>query len=348
MSTVLILGAGATAGAKGLPVDMDFLQRSSNVINSYDFLPVALGCLYESTWVNRRLEDAWSGIDARYNSPPPNSTELKDRVLGVFQKKAADEAGLPDQAPRYYNEYWEQWWIRDPNKLSPAQYLYLFAGWELRQAICLVYGQAILGAETKYRERLAEYADRGPVFVIDFNHDLYLEEALGSHRWFYYPDASPGGDAVEILKPHGSLNWVHQKVGRQDEEIVAIRDVYPTPSWGYGPEGLSQASIIPMTRAKREFTADEESEAIRSRYGRILQRCEDVLRRAQHICIIGYSFPTGDRYFQDVLRDVRTSRVTPLISLKYIGRGGTIQQWTTKLREVFGGTLDPKFHLEGF
>lgn len=292
------------------------------------------------------MEDAWSKIDAQYNLPPPISNELTSRILNLFEKKAADESGLPAEAPHYYKEYWQER-IREPQKRSPAQYSFLFAGWELRQAICRVYGQAIPGGETKYRKLLAEYADRWPVSVIDFNYDLYYEEALGNEQWFYYREPS-SGDAIEILKPHGSLNWVHRKVWRPDEEIVVNRDgVYPVPSWGYGPEGFSQASIISMTRAKREFTRGEESEVIRCRYGKILRRCEDVLKQAQHICIVGYSFPLGDRYFQDVLRDVRTSRITPLRSLKYIGKDRTVP-WTTKLREVFGIAFDPEVRLDGF
>lgn len=347
MSTVFILGAGATAGAKGLPVDRDFLQRSSSTINSYDFLPLTLERLYGSCWFGQRLEDAWSKIDDQYNFPPQISDELTGHILKLFEKKVADESGPPAEAPRYYKEYWEER-IREPQKRSVAQYLFLFAGWELRQAICRVYGRSITGGETKYRKLLAEYADRWPVSVIDFNYDLHYEEALGNNQWFYYPEPS-SGDSIEILKPHGSLNWVHRRVWRPDEEIVVNRDrVYPIPSWGNGPEGFSQASIIPMTCAKREFTPGEESEAIRCRYGNILRRCEDVLKEAQHISIVGYSFPPGDQHFQEVLCDVRTSRVTPLTSLKYIGLDGTVPQWTSKLREIFGITFDPEVKLDGF
>lgn len=347
MSTVFILGAGATAGAKRLPVDTNFLERSSNTVNSYDFLPMALERLYGSCWFGQRLEDAWSKIDDQYKSPPQISNELTGRILDLFEKKARDESDLPAEAPRYYKEYWQER-IREPQKRSPAQYLFLFAGWELRQAICQVYGEVIPGGEEKYRNLRNEYVDLGPVSVIDFNYDLYYEEALGNEQWFYYPEPS-SGDAIEILKPHGSLNWVHRKVRRLDEEIVVNRDgVYPVFSWGYEPGGFSQASIIPMTRKKREFTPDEESEVIRCRYGKILRRCEDVLKLAQHICIVGYSFPEGDLHFRDVLRDVRTNRITPLRSLKYIGLDGTASQWVSRLQEIFGHTVDPEVKLDGF
>lgn len=347
MSTVFILGAGATAGAKGLPVDKDFFQRSSNIISGFDFLPVAGEYLYGSNWVTQRLEELWSRIDTAYNLPPSISNGLTDRVLKLFQKRAQDETGLPAEAPRYYETYWQER-IAHPSMPSVARYLFLFAGWELRKAICRVYGQANRGGETKYQELLAEYAGRGPISVIDFNYDVYLEEAWGNDACFYYADPSPGQDAVEILKPHGSLNWIHQKVWSPYEEIVVAKEIYPIPSWGYGPGGFSQASIIPMARAKREFTPNEESEAIRSRYGGILRRCEDVLRQAQHICIVGYSFPPGDQHFQGVLSDVGTNRATPLLTLKHIGLDGTVQEWTTKLREIFGITFDPEVRLDGF
>jgi len=349
MSTVFILGAGATAGTKGLPVDRDFLQKSSNVINSYYFLPSALDFLYSSSWFGQRLEEAWSKIDVQYNSPPSISSELTGRILKLFEKKATGESGPPTEERRYYKRYWQER-IKEPQKRSPAQYLFLFAGWELRQAICRVYGQAIAGGEAKYRELLTEYADRRPVSVIDFNYDLYFEEALNNQQWFYYPEPSPG-DAMEILKPHGSLNWVHRNVWRQDEEIVVNRDgVFPVASWGWGLEGFSQASIIPMARAKREFTPNEESRAIRCRYGKILHRCEDVLKQAQHICVVGYSFPPGDQHFKDILYDVRTGRVTPLRNLKYISKDSkdSTGSWTAKLRKVFGVTFDPEVRLDGF
>jgi hypothetical protein len=323
MSTVLILGAGGTAGAKGLPVDRDFLQRSINLIRSYEFLPLALEFLYPEGWLNQRLEDAWSNIDSRFSSPLPISDELTDRILNILETKATDEDGLSAEMPRYYREYRKER-IQDPQKRSPAQYLFLFAGWELRQAICRAYGQPIPGGQEKYRDLLAEYEARGPVSVIDFNYDVYLEEAMDTRQWFSYPEASPQRDAIEILKPHGSLNWIHRRVWEPDEEIVPTRDVYPASSWGFGPEGFSQASIIPMTRAKREFTSDEESETIRLRYGGIMRRCADVLMQAQHICVVGYSFPPGDRYFQDLLRKVQTGRVMPPVSAKYIQGQGDV------------------------
>lgn len=340
---MFILGAGATAGAKGLPVDKGFLRHSRNIIESYDFLPVALNVLHGSDWGERRLEDVWSEIDALYNSPPSISRDLSDRILGLFQARAEDEAGLPAGAPRYYQVYWQE-----VHKRPPQQYLFLFAGWELRQAICQIYGQVILSGEEKHRALLAGYDDRGRTPVIDFNYDIYLEEALGKDRWFYYPDA-PMGDGIEILKPHGSLNWVHRRVWEPGEEIVVNGNgVYSTASWGYGPEGFSQASLIPMARAKREFTPGEESEAIRSRYGKILRRCADVLRQAEHICVVGYSFPAGDLHFQELLDDVRTSRGDALKSLKYIGLDGTVPQWTGKLRDVFGIAFDPEVRVDGF
>jgi len=347
MSTVLILGAGATAGVKGLPVDKDFLQRSITLIRSFDFLPLALELVYPQGWLKQRLEDAWSSIDSQFNNPLPISNALMGRILMLFETKARDEAGLPAEVPRYYKKYWEDR-IRDTQARSPAQYLFLFAGWELRQAICRAYGQPIPGGEGKYRNFLSEYARRGPVSVIDFNYDVYLEQALDTGQWFYYPDVSPRRDAIENLKPHGSLNWIHRKVWEPDEEIVPTRDVYPTPSWGFGPEGFSQASIIPMTRAKREFTSEEESKTVRLRYGGIMRRCAEVLTQAQVICIVGYSFPPGDVYFQDLLRNVRASRVAPPVSVKYIGRDGTVSEWTSTLREAFGIVDDPEILLNGF
>lgn len=347
MSTVLIFGAGGTAGAKGLPVDKDFLRRSINLVRSYDFLPLALELLYPRGWLEQPLEDGWSNIDSQYNSPPSIPNELMGRILDLFEAKATDEAGLPAGAPQYYRAYWRER-IGDPQRRSPAQYLFLFAGWELRQVICRIYGKPIPGGEEKYRDLLAEYAGRGPVSVIDFNYDVYLEEALGNQQWYYFPEPSPQRGATELLKPHGSLNWIHRRVWRPDEEIVAIRDVYPISSWGFGPGGFSQVSIIPMTRAKREFSPEEESETIRNRYGRIMRRCADVVGQAERICVVGYSFPPGDRYFQDLLRDVRRSRVTPVISVKYIGRDGSVPEWIARLREVFGITSDPEILLDGF
>ena len=127
---------------------------------------------------------------------------------------------------------------------------------------------------------------------ISFNYDLVLENAIEQlgHRpdyalsrvqWESDPDLRR--PSIELLKLHGSANW--SRVSRRGVRARVCRS--------YAPPGQSlEPVIVPPTWKKGEL-------------GPLLQevwaKAHQAIAGATRLCIVGYSLPETDLYFQYLL-----------------------------------------------
>lgn len=310
--TVIIFGAGASKATHDLPVDANFLSTYAGEVRNDFFLQLALDKIFgASNWISEGLENAWTEIDDNYNQPKVVLTtmEIKD-VLREFEKRAEVEESRP--FPRYYWTYFH----RDRRSRTPYNYLFLFAGWELRKLMLKFLNVSLRPERVQpYRHLFERVRQEDESFsTVSLNYDRLAEQALEAYH--YYPFQE--GTGHEVLKPHGSLNWKHViPTGRPDSiEVIGALSV---EDLGYDEDGsLIQHSIIGLVRTKREFGPSEESSAIRYYYPRILDRSVTLLTAAESIYIIGYSFPLGDTHLRIILHNLRQRRTEPYKMIIYV------------------------------
>jgi hypothetical protein len=200
MSSVIILGAGASYGTVGkkAPLARDFgqylMKKTPDWSKSYPYLAAAINFLEprleDTTLKSWALDRVWGAID--------NWVKLRF-VLNLTLP------GAPFPAPSSKNIY--------KRNLDP----WGFAGFELRCVVASVYGvgldAAILtacGGSGTVKEKLKELQPGD--CVISFNYELLAETILQkngqkftlANPWVA-PDDVRGG--ILLCKPHGSLDW---------------------------------------------------------------------------------------------------------------------------------------------
>ena len=126
---VVIFGAGASrAGDQSLPLDRDFLELQVKEVEGRPFLHKALEILYGAHWKYESLENAWSEIDNNYNNPKVTLNTSDVRWIFDHLEQLADKEESP--SVKYY-----RWYQESHHRFSPARYLFIFAGWELRNLV---------------------------------------------------------------------------------------------------------------------------------------------------------------------------------------------------------------------
>ncbi|HEY1340353.1 MAG TPA: hypothetical protein VGF59_22735, partial [Bryobacteraceae bacterium] len=158
-----------------------------------------------------------------------------------------------------------------------------------------------------------------PAAIISFNYDTLLEQCLRPDTWTYVASDVVSGRIV-VLKPHGSVNWVHRypRMASGVEQIDFGITLRPD-AMGYRANWLVQNTVIGL-RTKLEHTAAEGSAAIRGRFREILIRCEDILAAAERICVVGYRFAAADTGFLDMLTRA-IARRPAVVEMSVIGHG---------------------------
>jgi hypothetical protein len=169
----------------------------------------------------------------------------------------------------------------------------------LRSLIPRVLGEALGGRDCKWHRRIAS-ALRANDAVMSFNYDTLMDRALrseGANRWdpavgygfpvangadLWAPAPAPGPKVrypVRLLKPHGSLNW------SLNSEGVTLVDEY---------SAATAESIVPPTWDKSDVTQWPWSQVWKS--------AREVLGPARMLVVVGYSVPVTDQLSQALLR----------------------------------------------
>ncbi len=183
-------------------------------------------------------------------------------------------------------------------------------------------------------DALVKSLDRNTL-LISFNWDVLLELALlRAGRAYCYLPSSLAGDAVVLLKPHGSINWF-ALLDREllmisassnlwvigDADLTTYLCYAREPLKPFGFEGCSPMvqhalspvpAIVPPTASKllsvggvpRDgFVADGHTRAMKA----IWRTIADGLKQAREIVVIGYSLPGADAAAIEVLKQFATS-----------------------------------------
>lgn len=346
-SNLLILGAGASFATHDVPITPGLLCHwRLRIIDRYPLLAMALGAWVTPMWAKENLERAWTLIDLAWKERNRERTtkftrELcEEEVVEVFRlavQAAAREVG--GRTAVYYAGQFRQ---LSSGAWTPEQFLSVVAGFELRRLIqeefVVRVRQKRCGPYMKLNEQLL------PKTTISFNYDTLFEQY--SESWgtgaYYYPEKTKRkkGRLVQVLKPHGSVNWTHRMT--PTEHILFDETLSPDQMGSI--RGSFQQNMVIGLRDKIEHSAKELSPVVRATFDFIMGRCEQAVAEAESIWIVGYGFPLADESFLKRLKRgvERRSSNTPLslavISYgaeskkEYLDRVGDIFQLPTKSR----------------
>ncbi len=347
---VLIIGAGASNAIGGLPTAFTALKAwQADILGNYRLLAFALEGWLGENWPNTNLEAAWTRIDLAWKERAAGAQGLEVPDLTHAQRqevwrRAFEAAAAEAPGPAYY-----QTQIQGARDLghSTEQFLSIAAGWELRR---LIQEKFVLPVGDSGRKLYAEVLQQArPDAVISFNYDTLLEQCLPGDSWTYTA-AELDRRRTPVLKPHGSVNWVHRhpRITGPAEEIE-FQVTLQADAMGYHGNWLVQNAVIGL-RAKIEHTPAESSPAIRTLFRGILNRCEEVLAVTDRVWIVGYRIAPADTGFLDVLARALAQRHAPP-QVSVIGHGNP-EDLLPHIRDVFalpaGLAVDRCFHgLEG-
>ena len=343
---VLMFGAGASYAAdKSLSLDAGFLKSQAEKVEKKPFLHRALTILYRGNWREESLESAWSEIDDNYNNSKVTLTTPD--VRWIFDKLEQLAHSEQSQNVNYYR------WYRDSHRrFSPAKHLFMFAGWELRNLVADTYSNT--GMDYQIHQYLYTKISNKALTLVSLNYDLIAENALRG-SWFYAViEERKCEDAVPVLKPHGSVNWIHEIPLDGATDRIFCPDRRSASGFGFTEDLFRQPSVIGLVRTKREFGPDEESLAVRYLYGRLLNELGRVIGSATHILVAGCSFAPGDQHIQATLSSARQKRNAGLpLKVWYIGeaekdeREEKKKRWRARLEQIFGAP-PVDVNLDGF
>lgn len=198
---------------------------------------------------------------------------------------------------------------------------------------------------------MVEEQQNPSVACLTFNYDIGLDYALhwSSQKIDYGTGMGlPGG--VPLLKLHGSLNWL---MCPSCSDIIALpldtvfrlqpragggqpRAILVTPALANQPAHCpdskhdGQPAIVPPTWNKTQY---------HEKFGQIWERAAAELSEAQEITVIGYSMPSSDGFFRDLLAlglvdGQRIRRFTVV---------DTSEDTVQRFRDLLGPDVLPKF-----
>ncbi|MBO8137776.1 MAG: hypothetical protein H0Z40_06535 [Desulfotomaculum sp.] len=288
MNTVYILGAGASAGYKGSyigetsPVSKNFFQKAVKVMNLHNIK-------------GRKFNDK----SLTYN----NLFSFIEKLWGVDLKDIAmkkAEIDMEEVLTLLHIEIKE-----NPNcntlKKACQEYMLLMA---------LTFDKILTGPPCPYHKKIADNLKAGDV-VISFNYELLMDNALMiSGKWgpedgygvkcsLLYSNniqsAKFNPSLVKLLKLHGSLNWLY--CTECDQLFTSIEHAGQSPRFicnhsdkvlcaHKGCRHTLLPIIIPPTMMKNYDSMPFTQKLWRS--------ARSALAGAEHIIVIGYSFPPTD------------------------------------------------------
>jgi len=227
------------------------------------------------------------------------------------------------QSRRDDDHYWTRFYREDraipvPNEIDPK--LNLIAGWDLGRLVSEIYGAVDAPGDPKvYNLLLTKYEipRDGNTTFISLNYDLVLEDALtrATAPW-YYAHVSTTVDreqhGFQIIKPHGSLNWL--RTG--NVPFVSITTDYrigPVTHRCFEENRFEEAMIIPPTHLKQPVNIPEtQAAATRELLSKVWKSMADTLIAASRVFIIGYSFPSTDHHLRTLFYQVSPTSATRL------------------------------------
>ena len=241
-------------------------------------------------------------------------------------------------------------------------------GRDLKRLCHRVYGQPELqpGSQDRYAQLHSLLREMGyKVEYVTFNYDTCLERSLhAANGAFHYvtdygiPNAGFVQADVHIAKLHGSLNWTWNDSLVQpmrvppspymDGNFWAIKPQYPSRST---PEAaIEEPLIIPPTWFKNEINDDSR---VGNRVTQLILHqwrvALEVLRRADLIIVVGYSFPSTDFHVQRLFRLALMSRAnTGPLKMLYCSKDDKEEKGKARLSFLNVGRDNLIVEINGF
>ena len=335
MKTLVILGAGCSFGLAGIPTDATFIESCQEDIEKTHYLKEAFHKLYirdeiynEDFWIKERLEVCWNEIDENFVKPKIIlKSEDIDKWFNKLIKLAREE--------KSEYKYFHQFFYREAPFKSPYQYLFDFALWELQKIVIAKcnpeFSKEISHKYKKLIDKIKSIAESNLQYI-SFNYDILLEKALDK---FYYRgiDRPVNNDAVAVLKPHGSINWLE----RSDvcEKIINKVDAISINEVGYKNNILHKHSIVGLV-------GDKGAAGLRKAFGPAhyyelaLQEVTRLIRESRKLIIIGYSLPITDSSVIRAILDSKPRGLKEVILVTKPNRPDEIDVLTNKIYAMLG------------
>ncbi len=268
MNTVLIIGAGCSAGSQGLPLDKDFLKTTSWEIKKTHFLEKVLKKIYMpldrvnvvDPWENYRLEIVWSEIVANQRSP--KIILAPDEIQGIYTK--LKELAIDERRKNLQKEYYAYYYYQSATNETPYAYFFKFAEWELRKTAFEAYKRVLDSNNRRFYKKLIDLVSNERDFkIISFNYDTLIEQSLEENSYQYLLPYISSDQNIEIIKPHGSVNWAllrSSNYGRPDleEHSFVLKNDLSWSEFGFYEHYFEEPAIVGLTDLKPEFNLENK------------------------------------------------------------------------------------------
>lgn len=353
---VVILGTGATIASnykkigKSLPGDKGFFDNEfvNKKIESLPALKIMLSLFSnKNTNVDSKiysLEAFWTFLDfcTVYKHIYDLKEEKKEWWEGVNNNNRYNVDKLHCNAKIYLEDNSMQT-NNDYSKID----LVLMAGWELRVLISEVYSEVerperVDDVYLKLIHKLTQ--KNNEISFITFNYDCLLETSLKKNYcndWFYphITSCQDRGSRIKVLKLHGSLNW--KMNGNINFEISTNYSEEPVMNITREENDFEQVAIVAPTQIKADLHKQETQDL---RWVELLENtwktALETIKDADHIIVIGYSFPPTDYHIAWLFRIAATIRSQkkdqPRYStVTYCTKGDRIENMKERISQFF-------------
>ena len=303
MKTVIILGAGASA-SEGAPIQLELFRDYFKYVNSHTTT------IHHS--MNRELATFFHmmfNIDVDHGDLDNIDFPTFEEVLGVID--------LAIRRNESFKEFDLESMASNGNRLRQIRvYLVLLMAKIIKEKLSVgrgIHSNLITNLRTK---KLLN-----KVSFISTNYDILIDNQLSSpdnrlvnygieftnyHREKDWP--RPNGNATKLFKIHGSLNWLYCSTCNTltytpfEKGVVRLVDNFSSCSCP-SCESVILPIIVPPTYFK-DMTNVFLNE--------IWYKCEQDLRRTEHIIFCGYSFPDADIHIKYLLKRIQTNKDSAL------------------------------------
>lgn len=305
--TVVFLGAGASA-AEGAPLQNALFQNYFGSIR-------ALGPYAPSTNIDRELATFFSNmfdIDVHRD-------DLNETIFPTFEE-ALGVLDLAEIRRESFKDFGLQTSASNSGRIGfIRQYLVL--------AMAKVIADKLSGSRNLHRTLIRNLASKGLLANTSFvsaNYDILIDNALIDYERDDYVLGEtinygidftnyeqglwikPKPDAIQLLKIHGSLNWLYCatcndiKITPFEKGVIRLIDS-PHEAICKNCKCLMTPVVIPPTFYKNMSNIFVST---------VWNRAETALRRADQIIFCGYSFPDADMHIKYLLKRAQINRMT--------------------------------------
>jgi hypothetical protein len=227
-----------------------------------------------------------------------------------------------------------------------------------------------VGAKVKWHRQLVRELDKsrtlGQTAFISTNYDILIDNALTSafKRWDLdyavdFRNFDRSGDwsrprpdrRVLLLKPHGSLNWLHCPVCNELELTPRAKGALRLISKSNLRRCVVCASSYVPVIVPPTFYKDLNNIVVAG----VLHRTEQVLREVEQVVFCGYSFPEADMHIKYILKRAQINRASTVKARYFLVNNfaGKSSETADEERRRFGrflgrNVVDTKMSFEEF